>query len=64
MGIKGEAGNDWQLCRSSIAETMGREKMNWRKGNYMSSKEEKRDEQTGRREPCNDRSARKLLMKK
>lgn len=51
------------LCRNSIAETMGRE-TNRREGNYMSSKEEKRDQQTGRRATCNDRRARKLLMEK
>lgn len=52
------------LYRSSIAETIGREKMNRREGNYMSSKEKKRDQQTRRRETCNDRRARKLLMEK
>lgn len=51
------------LCRNSIAETMGRE-TNRREGNYLSSKEEKRDQQTGRRATCNDRRARKLLMEK
>lgn len=52
------------LCRSSIAEAVGREKLNRREGNSMSSKEENRDQETGRRETCNDRRARTLLMEK
>ena len=43
---------------------MGRTKRNKRKSKYRSSKEEKRDQQTGRRETCNDRRTRKLEMEK
>lgn len=43
---------------------MGRVKRNRRKSEYRSSKEERRDQQIGRRETCNGRRTRKLGMQK
>lgn len=52
------------LYRSRIGESTGRVKRSRRKSKYWSSKEERRDQQTGRRETCNDRRTRQLGMEK